>query len=173
MTARLRLCVAVWLLLVLGISPWYAWHQAQKGTENHYLPRREAAREVLKGWQERHPDVPLKWVGGQWAENALVAFYGDSRLRVVSGVPDQFPATVNPLIGWQQQAGVLLCPLGPIDNMNENTLCAEQMASWLFKQGQPQDPIEFQVKSEGLRFPLNKPFAYLVFDYVPGQTKAK
>lgn len=172
-TARLRLSVAVWLLLVLAISPWYAWHQAQKGTENHYLPRREAAHEVLKGWQERHPDVPLKWVGGQWAENALVAFYGDSRLRVVSGVPDQFPATVNPLVGWQQQAGVLLCPLGPIDKTQESNLCAEQMASWLFKQGQPQDPIEFQVKSEGLRFPLNKPFAYLVFDYVPGQTKAK
>jgi hypothetical protein len=61
--------------------------------------------------------------------------------------------------------------LGPIDKTEENNLCAEQMASWLFKQGQPQDPIEFKVKSEGLRFPLSKPFAYLVFDYVPSQAK--
>jgi 4-amino-4-deoxy-L-arabinose transferase-like glycosyltransferase len=169
--SRLRLSVGVWLLLVLAISPWYAWYQAQNGTENHYLPRREAAREVLKGWQERHPDVPLKWVGGQWAENALVAFYGNHRLRVVSGVPDQFPATVTPLVGWQQQAGVMLCPLGPVDRLEDNTLCAEQMASWLFKQGQTQDPIEFRVKSEGLRFPLDKPFAYLVFDYLPRPAK--
>lgn len=167
--SRLRLSVAIWLLLVLAISPWYAWHQAQEGTENHYLPRREAAQEVLKGWQARHPDQPLKWVGGQWAENALVAFYDDHKLRVIPGVPDQFPATVSPLTGWQQQAGVLLCPLGPIDHTEENNLCAEQMASWLFKQGQPQDPIEFKVRSEGLRFPLNKPFGYLVFDYVPGK----
>jgi hypothetical protein len=165
--SRLRLSVAIWLVLVLAISPWYAWHQAQNGTENHYLPRREAAHEVLKGWQERHPDQPLKWVGGQWAENALVAFYGDHHLRVIPGVPDQFPATVNPLTGWQQQAGVLLCPLGPLEKTEESTLCAEQMASWLFKQGQPQDPIEFKVHSEGLRFPLIKPFSYLVFDYVP------
>ena len=104
--AKLLKCFLPWCLLVVTVSPWYAWHQAQEGTPNHYLPRREAAKALLATWNERYPDQPLRWVGGQWAENALLAFYGDPALQVVPGVPNQFPATVIPLQDWQQQASV-------------------------------------------------------------------
>jgi Dolichyl-phosphate-mannose-protein mannosyltransferase len=165
-THNLLRCLIAWFALVVLVSPWYAWHQAKEGTENHYLPRREAAAAVLQTWQERHPHLPLQWVGGQWAENALLAFYGDHRLRVVPEVPDQFPATVSPLPNWQTRAGVLLCPLGPV-SAPIATDCPQRMRAWLQSQGQNTEPTLITVKSEGLRFPLDKPFAYLVFEYLP------
>ena len=165
-TATLYRCVKVWFVIVLLVSPWYAWHQAHQGTDNHYLPRREAAKALLQAWHERYPDQPLRWVGGQWAENALLAFYGDAALRIVPGVPDQFPATVSPLKDWSQQAGLLLCPLGPVDKP-EPTTCPQEMKAWLQAQGQSSEPIALTVKSQGLRFVLDKPFAYLAFAYLP------
>ena len=159
-------CLCGWWGLVLLVSPWYAWQQAQNGTDNHYLPRREAAAALLQQWQTRHPDVPLAWVGGQWAESALMAFYGDNRLRVVPEVPDQFPATVNPLPDWQKRAGLLVCPMGPINAPNGSD-CPERMKIWLSSQHQKAEPIDITVRSEGLRFPLDKPFRYIAFDYLP------
>lgn len=167
-TQRLLKCLMAWFVVVVLVSPWYAWHQANEGTDNHYLPRREAAAAVLQTWQERHPNVQLQWVGGQWAESALLAFYGDHDLRVVPEVPDQFPATVNPLPDWQTRAGVLLCPLGPVSTPAV-TDCPQRMQMWLEAQGQKADPITITVKSQGIRFPLDKPFAYLVFEYLPKQ----
>ncbi len=166
--AKLLKCFLPWCLLVVTVSPWYAWHQAQEGTPNHYLPRREAAKALLATWNERYPDQPLRWVGGQWAENALLAFYGDPALQVVPGVPNQFPATVIPLQDWQQQAGLLLCPLGPIDKPEPNN-CPQDMRTWLSAQGQIPNPIELTVASTGLRFPQHKPFAYIAFPYLPAQ----
>lgn len=162
----LRKTFIAWSVLVLLVSPWYAWRQAQDGTENHYLPRREAARALLQGWQTRHPDVPLKWVGGQWAENALLAFYGDARLNVVPGVPDAFPATVTPLMGWEKEGGLLLCPLGPVAKPIA-TDCPQQMQAWLENMGQPATAHTLVVQSEGYRFVHRMPFQYLVFDYLP------
>lgn len=165
-TTRFLKCWMTWLAIVALVSPWYAWHQAQNGTENHYLPRREIAKTLLHTWHERHPDVPLEWVGGQWAENALLAFYGDHRLRVVPEVPDAFPANVNPLPNWQSRAGLLLCPMGLV-NAPANTDCPERMQSWLLAQGQHATPMLITIQSQGVRFPLDKPFAYTVFEYLP------
>jgi 4-amino-4-deoxy-L-arabinose transferase-like glycosyltransferase len=167
-TQRFMVCFILWLVMVVLISPWYAWYQAQKGTENHYLPRREAAAALLQTWQTRHPDVPLEWVGGQWAESALLAFYGDHRLHVVPEVPDQFPATVSPLANWQGRAGLLLCPLGPVSSP-VTTDCPQRMREWLAKQGQSTEPQTITVKSEGMRFPMEMPFSYLMFEYLPAK----
>lgn len=171
LTQLLLTCLAAWWVLVLLISPWYAWRQAQDGTDNHYLPRREAAATLLKLWQTRNPDVPLDWVGGQWAESALLTFYGDNRLRVVPEVPDQFPATVNPLPHWETRAGLLLCPMGPISAPNGSD-CPERMKVWLISHHQKSEPIDITVRSEGLRFPLDKPFRYIAFEYLPPLGKA-
>jgi hypothetical protein len=165
-TAQLRLAMMGWCALVLIISPWYLWHQAKDGTENHYLPRREAARELLKGWQERHPAQPLRWVGGAWAENALLAFYGDPSIQVIPGVPDQFPATVNPLPSWQLQGGMLLCPLGPVEKPIA-TDCPQHMQAWLDANGHPAQAIRVTVQSQGMRFTKHMPFAYVAYDYLP------
>jgi len=169
-TQRLLKCLVAWFALVVLVSPWYAWHQAQDGTENHYLPRREAATVVLQTWHDRHPDIQLEWVGGQWAESALLAFYGDHTLRVVPEVPDQFPATVNPLPNWPSRAGLLLCPRGLVSEPLA-TDCPERMQAWLQSQGQNATPLTITVKSQGMRFPLDMPFAYTVFEYLPKSTQ--
>lgn len=166
LTKRLIKCLWVWWAVVLLISPWYAWQQAKNGTDNHYLPRREAAAALLEQWQTRNPNVPLAWVGGQWAESALLAFYGDNRLRVVPEVPDQFPATVHPLPQWEKRAGMLICPMGPVSAPNGSD-CPERIKAWLASHQQKPEPIDITVRSEGLRFPLDKPFRYIAFEYLP------
>ena len=169
-THRLINALKAWWLIVILVSPWYAWHQAYKGVENYYLPRREAAAALIQSWHARHPDVPLQWVGGQWAENALLAFYGDHKLRVVPGVPDEFPATVSPLPNWQTRAGLLLCPLGPKEGSSPaQTDCPHLMRAWLESKGQTAEPVTLTVQSEGVRFPLSKPFSYLAFEYLPAK----
>jgi hypothetical protein len=171
LTKRLIKCLWVWWVIVLLISPWYAWQQAKNGTDNHYLPRREAAAALLQQWQTRNPNVPLAWVGGQWAESALLAFYGDNRLRVVPEVPDQFPATVHPLSQWEKRGGLLVCPMGPVSAPNGSN-CPERMKAWLASHQQKSEPIDITVRSEGLRFPLDKPFRYIAFEYLPHARKA-
>lgn len=166
MAPRLRRWMIGWCILVVLGSPWYAWYQAKEGANNFYLPRREAAAELLKGWQERQPDLRLRWVGGAWAENALLAFYGDDSIQVVPGVPDQFPATVSPLADWQHQGGMLMCPLGPLDKPLQ-TDCPQQMQAWLQAHGQSSEPIHLTVASQGWRFPKRISFAYVAFDYLP------
>ena len=160
--------LAGWCVLVVLVSPWYAWHQAKEGTNNFYLPRREAATELLKGWEERHPDLRLRWVGGAWAENALLAFYGDDLIQVVPGVPDQFPATVNPLPDWQQQGGLLLCPMGQVEKPIASD-CLPQMQAWLEANGQAVEPFRITVHRQGFWFSKRIPFAYVAFDYLPIQ----
>jgi hypothetical protein len=108
----------------------------------------------------------LRWVGGAWAENALLAFYADASIQVVPGVPDQFPATVNPLAHWQQQGGLLLCPLGQVERPIA-TDCPQQMRAWLQAHGQQAEPIRISVESHGFWFQQRIPFAYLAFDYLP------
>ena len=162
---RLFMCLMGWFALVVVASPWYAWHLAQTGADKYYLPRREAAAELLRTWSVRQPQA-LRWVGGQWAESALLAFYGDRHIRVVPGVPDQFPATVSSPFDWRAQAGLLVCPLGPVDRP-DSTECPQQMKAWLATQGQNTEPLRLTVQSSGPRFALARPFSYLVFEYVP------
>lgn len=165
---RLIYALKIWWLVVVLVSPWYAWHQAQQGDENYYLPRREAATALLQTWRERHPDTPLEWVGGQWAENALLAFYGAPELRVIPGVPNEFPAIVTPLANWQKRAGLLLCPLGPGTGSNaSHSECPMHMRAWLQTQGQATAPIIITVQSVGIRFPQTRPFTYMAFEYLP------
>ncbi len=166
MTNRLRRYTLAWCLLVLLISPLFAWYQAVEGSYSHYMPRREAASELLKGWHERHPEQPLRWVGGAWAENALLAFYGDDSIQVVPGVPDQFPATVNPVANWDQQGGLLLCPMGELEKP-AGTDCPQKMQTWLQAKGQTADVIRITVHSQGFWFPKRVPFTYVAFDYLP------
>lgn len=167
-TYKIQQSLLSWLALIVLLSPVYAWHQANQGTENHYLPRREVATLLLDMWKQDHPDVPLMWVGGQWAESALLAFYGDDRLQVIPEVPDQFPATVTPLPQWESHAGLLLCPLGPIDKP-VTTDCPQRMQAWLKSKGQSDQARMITVKSQGLRFPLDIPFAYVAFEYLPSK----
>jgi len=165
-TTRLRNWFLAWCLLVVLVSPFYAWSLASDGSYRHYMPRREAASELLKGWHARHPDRPLQWVGGAWAENALLAFYGDPSLQVVPGVPDQFPATVNPVLNWAGQGGLLLCPMGEVDKPTP-TNCPQQMQTWLQAHGQLAEPIRITVERQDFWFPKRIPFAYISFDYLP------
>jgi len=165
---RLQKKWLIWCILALLASPLLAFNRAETGSLLYYLPRREAAIELLKGWHERHPAQALRWVGGAWAEDALLAFYGDASIQVVPGVPDQFPATVSPLVQWPQQAGLLLCPLGPV-HQPDVTDCPQQMQVWLKAHGQSAEPIRITVQKRGLWFPKQIPYAYVAFDYLPAQ----
>jgi hypothetical protein len=154
------------LLLVPLLGIVQGWREAQRGSDNYYLPRRVAAVEILQIWQTRYPNNPAQWVGGAWGENALMAFYGDAHLRILPGVPDQFPATLSPLADWQNRPGILLCPPTPLDP-SAQTACDSEMQSWLAQQGQTEPPIQVTLAREGWRFPLRRAYAYHAYIYWP------
>jgi hypothetical protein len=157
---------SVWCAVVLVVSPLFGCLQAREGTKIYYLPRHEAASVLLTQWHTRHPGLRLRWVGGEWAENAALAFYADASIQVVPGVPDQFPATVSPLADWSQQAGLLLCPLGSVEH-TAVTDCPQKMQAWLQSRGQSTEAFRITVYKEGLLFPMHIPFVYVAFDYLP------
>jgi hypothetical protein len=45
------------------------------------------------------------------------------------------------------------------------------MKAWLASHQQKSEPIDITVRSEGMRFPLDKPFRYIAFEYLPPRGK--
>lgn len=118
-----RVIVAV---VLLGAA--VAVHQATRGALNYYRPSAEAARMILNGWIERHSsdassaDINSypRWVGGAWAESAILGFYANDHILTVPGTPDSAAAQLldsrqGRLRNWAAHKGLLLCPLGRLD----------------------------------------------------------
>ena len=187
---RARLLRAAWpaLALVVLVGVAHGAHRASQGHPDHYRPAQQTAHEVLALWAREAPGLPLGWAGGAWADNALMAFYGDRHIRALPGLPDAAPATLAPHPDWASQGGVLLCPLGPtgaerpalppgeeasaapVPSTRYNKdpeQCLADMAAWLRQQGQPDAPVRLRVAREGWRFPRQVPFDYAVFLYRP------
>lgn len=161
----LRIFIIVLLFLPL-LGAVQGWREATRGSDNYYLPRREAAQAILQIWQSRYVSVAPAWVGGAWGENALIAFYGDAHVRILPGVPDRFPATLSPLADWQNRPGLLLCPPVPLDPAAQ-TACDAEMQNWLAQQGQTEPPLLITLAREGWRFPQHRSYAYHAYVYLP------
>ena len=141
---------------------------ARSGKEGYYRPSAEAAQAIAADWQARHPDQPLRWVGGDWAENALLAFYALAHVRTLPGLPDAYPARFNPYPAWTGQAGLLLCPRGPRGPLASTaTQCETAAQHWLAQRGQSSTAHLIEVQRHGWRFPRPYPFVYAVFDALP------
>jgi 4-amino-4-deoxy-L-arabinose transferase-like glycosyltransferase len=155
---------------VLLLAAAAGWHRARSADADYYRPSAAAARDIVRGWQARHPTVPLEWVGGAWAENVLVEFYAAPVLRTLPGFPGEFPATVSPFDGWEQRAGLLLCPLGPVQAGTDvpATPCDAQARAWLATHAMPAVATTLNVARTGWQFPLQVNFAYRLYDFVPG-----
>lgn len=165
-SARLyRLVARLLCLVVLGFAV-RAVLLAQRGDPATYLPRREAAQHLLTQWQQTFPTQKLAWVGGTWAENTSLAFYGDNSIRALPGFPDQFPNNLDPEADWMQQPGVIYCP-AVVGSDVVQVQCDKQALLWLAEHAIPVHRIEFRVQREGWRFPLERPFRYVAFFYVP------
>ena len=190
MGAQRALARATWpaLALVVVVGLLHGAQRAHQGHADHYRPAAQAAHELLAWWQHQAPGQPLGWVGGAWADNALLPFYGDQRVRALPGVPDQAPATLAPQAGWASQGGLLLCPLGPSSDAakaramptdtptpkvpaifysQQPARCLADMATWLRSQGQAGEHTTLRVTRQGWRFPRQVPFDYAVFVYRP------
>ena len=193
--ARQRLRRAAWpvLALVVALGAVHGWQRASQGHPDHYRPAQQAAQDILALWQHEHPQLKLGWVGGAWADNALLAFYGDRRIRALPGLPDEAPATLAPHPTWANEGGVLLCPLGrwnpdtaalvadaapaakTVDATRYSQVpqaCLSDVADWLKTQGQPTQPHLLRVARHGWRYPREEVFGYAVFFYSPAVTPA-
>jgi len=150
--------------LVLGIS------SAHTGQQGYYRPSAEAAQVIAQDWAQRHPTMPLGWVGGDWAENTLLSFYALPQVRTLPDLPDSYPALFNPHPQWSTQAGMLLCPRGPLLPNGHQPLptpCDEQARQWLQQRGQNVQPQLLTAQRQGWRFPNPQTFVYAVFDVLP------
>lgn len=172
-TGLLRAAWPVLVAVVLGGAA-YGAHRAQSGHPDYYRPSEQVAQDILALWQREAPGVPLGWSGGAWADNALLGFYGDARVRAVPGTPDTHPATLAPVADWARQGGVLICPLGPQGrppapsrSARPKPDCLAESAAWLRARGQDDQPQRLAVARQGLRFPAPVVFDYAVFLYRP------
>lgn len=165
--SRLRKAWWVVAAAVLGLGLLMTAAQALKGDKGYYRPTREAAQALVHAWESRHPGKELAWVGGDWAENAMLAFYAKPGLRTVPGTPDSFPAQIMGLNHWQEQEGVLLCPLGPAGSSSP-TACQVQARQWLQSRGLPVQPHSLSIERKGWRYPKPQLFAYEIFDVPAG-----
>ena len=152
---------------------------ARSGNPGYYRPSADAAQAIAQDWAQRHPGLALGWVGGAWAENALLAFYALPSARTLPGLPDTYPALFNPHPGWEREAGILLCPRGayrPTDTHTgtstgtapvRDAACEDPAQHWLAQRGQRSTPQLIEVQRHGWRFPYPQTFVYAVFDVVP------
>lgn len=164
----LRKSLAVLLVLVLGGGLAEGVRVAVQGAEVAYLPRREAAREMLSRWDAAHPAGRPRWVGGLWAENAALAFYGDPSLRVIPGMPDEFPANLDRSAAARRmdEPGLIYCP--PVARSpGAQPDCEAQALRWLDARGLPVRKIEFEASRSGWRFPQQRPLRYVGYVVLP------
>jgi hypothetical protein len=133
-----------------------------------YLPRREAAREMLTRWDSSGKPERPAWVAGTWAENASVAFYGDKKIIVLPGFPDQPPATLDDSLSriWEDKYGLIYCP--PVAGASElQEGCEQDARAWLTSHQLPIDEIVFVAHREGWKFPDPKHYRYVGFIVAP------
>lgn len=167
-TLPLRTSLIVLLLLVLGGGLAQGVRVALQGVEIAYLPRREAAQTLLSRWDALYPDQRPRWVGGLWAENASLAFYGDPSLRVIPGLPDEPPATLDPQAAaqWSREPGLIYCP-AMARNPSAGSACEADALRWLASHGLPVQKIEFEASRSGFRFPRPRSFRYTAYMVLP------
>lgn len=162
--ARLRAAWMPALAAVVALGVVLTVVVAQRGDHGYYRPTEQAAGEILRDWQQRHPSQKLEWVGGAWAENAMLAFYAQPHLRTIPDTPDSYPAQLAGIGDWQARNGLLLCPLGPEEEASAGNACVEQAQSWLRAHDWPDTLHRLSVQRSGWRFPKPMPFGYAVFD---------
>ena len=119
-----------------------------------YLPRREAAREMLARWDSSGKPERPAWVAGTWAENATVAFYGDKKIKVLPGFPDQSPATLDDSLSktWEDRYGLIYC--APVIGASElQERCEQDARAWLASHDLPVEEVAFLAHRAGWQFP--------------------
>lgn len=163
---RKSLIIMVLLVLVGGLAE--GARVAVQATDIAYLPRREAAQALLSRWDELHPGQRPRWVGGLWAENAALAFYGDDTVRVIPGLPDELPASLDQQTAapWSSEPGLIYCP--PMARQpGAQPDCEAATLRWLASHGLPVQKIEFEASRSGFRFPKSRAFRYVAYAVLP------
>lgn len=166
------------LVVVIAVCAISALVSALTSNPGYYRPTQQAAVAIAQGWQARHPDVNLGWVGGQWPANGMIAFYADPAARTLPGLPDAYPTLYVPQPGWAREGGLLLCPMGQAEGARdraEGDPCVSEAAGWLTSKGLDARPHVVTVARSGWQFPRPVPYSYWVYDYVPvgGSGQAK
>eukprot|EP01030_Chromulinospumella_sphaerica_P006512 gene6512-6368_t len=112
----------------------------------------------------------LCWVGGDWAESALLSLYGDASLTVIPDLPGSKAASFYDTPDWSRQPGLIFCSLGLSAQRRADSppgACELNARQWLEKHQMPVQPIYFQVSRSGWRFPKPVGFEYVVFHALP------
>ncbi|WP_460479727.1 glycosyltransferase family 39 protein [Comamonas humi] len=164
------------LALVVALGFVQMRREAADQDSDYYRPNEAAGQAVVAHWRRTHPDVPLRWVGGDWAQNALVAFYGDPSVRTLPGLPDSPEAKMYDYPDWARQGGLLFCGRGPVGADGKAPApaaeCEDAAAAWLARQGQAVGPVLLKVrKPMDWRFPHPQPYVYAIFEYLPAQAR--
>ena len=157
------------LLLMMGLAVMVALHHAENEEAHYYRPDRNVANNILVDWQARHPQVRLQWVGGEWAQSALLSFYGDPGIVVIPDLPESPNTEHYPVGDLRGKAGLIFCSLGPVAKISTDhpRTCEAKTKLWLQDRQLPIEPLTFHVQRKGWRFPKSVPFEFVVFHVMP------
>ncbi len=160
-----RIFYALPVIVIIGACAKTAL-DIRRGDELSSLPRREAAAAVLAEWRSLSPTTPPAWVGGEWAENATLAFYGDPKIRVIPGLPGEFPVTLDARDDWLRLPGLIYCP-PVVKNPSAQSGCETAARGWLAAHDLPIRQIEVDASRAGWRFGQARRFHYSAFVVLP------
>ena len=120
-------------------------------------------------WQKKYSENKLGWIGGAWPENAAIAFYGENTARVIPDLPDSYLASINPIINWEQEPGLFICPAVKESKGYEDELkpCVNKYKEWIESKGKKPEIFYLKAKKEGWRYTNNIFFNYAVVVYIP------
>lgn len=155
------------LFIVILLSPFNLFVDF-KANRAKYLPREEMAKEFMKILNNKYPNKQLAWVGGQWADNAVFAFYVDKNIRIIPDFPDCYPGNLSDYKEWKDKLGILFRCLGSTeasDGIAEEDI--KNYENWIKSQGKDPQTIRLKVHRKGLYLKKQTDYEYAAVVYVP------
>lgn len=166
---KIKIIFIVTLLFSVLLSFIYGKWQSHTINKGYYLPREEMSKIVNSIWQKKYSENKLGWIGGAWPENAAIAFYGENTARVIPDLPDSYLASINPIVNWEQEPGLFICPAVKESKGYEDELkpCVNKYKEWIESKGKKPEIFYLKAKKEGWRYTNNIFFNYAVVVYIP------
>ncbi|MDO6964386.1 glycosyltransferase family 39 protein [Rhizobium alvei] len=150
------------LMIVAGLA--IGAVQGLKGRPGFYVPNEEAAAAILANWSKRSA-LPLSWTAkGNSAAN--LAFFSDGAVEALPNLPDRMPSYYPPRTNWRQEAGVIICSLEPVGNVDRD--CLKEAMNWATTVGLNSAEAILETRRTGVRFPHKVPFEMAVVYVWPG-----
>lgn len=149
----------IWIGLLL-LSMVYTMSNGVRGKTWHYMPEAASTELILEGWRKLNPDMlQLSWAASGNAAARLIFFSPEgSRPEALPTLPDRLPDYYPVRLGWQSEAGVIICAIREGQLLVADKACQLAATKWAVSHGLQSELFSDQTHRSGWRFPRIVPF---------------